>query len=203
MVECSESKDPTTHKSTMATTLASNYWTAMAFFAMHQLREEEGTKKYTKDDCGVKCFVTADRPNDMVPVEPYCANCGYPPQICEPYFTRCTGTKLGRWFNEAEGKWIEAEKSPEEEEAERWNQHKFGLCPICKVGLDDKSEFTFNYANGSENGTMMCWGCDAKRKPKQTCSGCLAAVEDKDILVATWDMRSRKNKVVACSGCCH
>ena len=130
MVECSESKDPTTHKSTMATTLASDYWTATARHVMQA-----------------------------------------PPT--------------------------------QEEEAERWNQHKYGLCPMCKVGLDDKSEFTFNYANGSENGTMMCWGCDAKRKPKQTCSGCLSKVEDKDVLVATWDRRSRKNKVLRCSGCRH
>ena len=131
MVECSESKDPTTHKSTMATTLASDYWTATARHVM------------------------------------------------------------------------QAPPTQEEEEAERWNQHKYGLCPICKVGLDDKSEFTFNYANGSENGTMMCWGCDAKRKPKQTCSGCLSKVEDKDVLVATWDRRSRKNTVLRCSGCRH
>ena len=127
MVECSESKNPTTHTSTMATTLASNYWTATA---------------------------------NTVAVYP------------------------------------ETTQHRDDED-----NHKYGLCPMCKIGLDDKSEFTFNYQKGGENGIMMCWDCDAKLKPKQTCSGCLAAVEDKDVLVATWDMRSRKTKVLTCSGC--
>jgi hypothetical protein len=131
MVECSESKNRTTHKSTMATTQASNYWTATAQHVMQ-----------------------------------------VPP-------------------------------TQEEEEAERWNQHKFGLCPICKVGLDDKSELAFNYANGSENGTMMCWDCDAKLKPKKTCIGCFADIEDKDVLVTSWDMRNRTTHVIRCTGCRH
>jgi hypothetical protein len=54
-------------------------------------------------------------------------------------------------------------KEQEQDEEERWNQYKFGLCPLCKIGLDDKSEFTFNYTtNGDDNGTMMCFDCDAK-----------------------------------------
>ena len=52
-------------------------------------------------------------------------------------------------------------KEQEQDEEERWNQHKFGLCPLCKIGLDDKSEFTLNYANGPQ-GAFMCWDCDAK-----------------------------------------
>jgi hypothetical protein len=55
-------------------------------------------------------------------------------------------------------------KTPEQEEEERWNQHKYGLCPLCKIGLDDKSEFTFNYTHNKENGAMMCFDCDAKVK---------------------------------------
>jgi hypothetical protein len=31
----------------------------------------------------------------------------------------------------------------------------------------------------------------------------LSKVEDKDILAATWDMRSRENKVIQCSRCRH
>jgi hypothetical protein len=180
----------------MTTTLSNDYWTATALSATNQTI-------YAQDSCGVTCVVKLDDPESWIPCEPWCQDCGFPEGKCDEYFTRCRGYRCGRWFNEDEGKWIEAEKSLEEEEEERWNQHKFGLCPICKVGLDDKSEFTFNYANGSENGTMMCWNCDAKRKPKQTCSGCLSKVEDKDILVATWDMRSRKNQVLRCSGCRH
>jgi hypothetical protein len=50
----------------------------------------------------------------------------------------------------------------EQHEEERWNQHKFGLCHICKVGLNDRADFTFNYTCNKENGTMMCFDCDAK-----------------------------------------
>ena len=48
------------------------------------------------------------------------------------------------------------------EEEERWDQHQFGLCTICKKGLDDRADFTFNYTRNKENGTMMCFDCDAK-----------------------------------------
>jgi hypothetical protein len=39
----------------------------------------------------------------------------------------------------------------------RRKQHKFGLCPICKIGLDDNSEFTFNY----DLGIILCDNCAA------------------------------------------
>jgi hypothetical protein len=55
-------------------------------------------------------------------------------------------------------------KTPEQEEEERWNQHKFGLCPLCKKGLDDRADFTFNYTRNKENGTMICFDCDTKVK---------------------------------------
>ena len=55
-------------------------------------------------------------------------------------------------------------KEQEQDEEERWNQHKFGLCPICKIGLDDRADFTFNYTRNKENGSMMCFDCDAKIK---------------------------------------
>ena len=140
MVECSESKNPTTHTSTMATTMASNYWTATANTVAVYLEPTQHPDDEETD--AVKDYYPDDDHN-----------------------------------------------------------HKYGLCPMCKIGLDDKSEFTFNYQKGGENGIMMCWDCDAKLKPKQTCSGCLSKVEDKDVLVATWDMRSRKTKVLTCSGC--
>ena len=54
-------------------------------------------------------------------------------------------------------------KEQEQDEEERWNQHKFGLCSICKIGLDDRADFTFNYTH-KVNGTMMCFDCDAKIK---------------------------------------
>jgi hypothetical protein len=177
LAKCSESKNHNNNNtSTMATTMASsNYWTATAQHViprtvLYQQRE------YKYDDCGVKYLVTN---NDDVwqPCESWCTTCGYPPRMCDPYFTRCTGTKIGRWFNEEEGMWIEAEQTltsseqqqqqqqqqqeEEEEEEERWNQHKFGLCPICKIGLDDRADFTFNYSSGAA--MMICCGCDEKQ----------------------------------------
>ena len=106
MVECSESKNPTTHTSTMATTLASNYWTATAITVA--VYPEPTQHPDDEETDAVKDYYPDDDHN-----------------------------------------------------------HKFGLCPMCKIGLDDKSEFTFNYADGSERGTMMCWDCDAKQKPKK------------------------------------
>ena len=56
-------------------------------------------------------------------------------------------------------------KEQEQDEEARCNQHRFGLCPLCKIGLDDRADFTFNYTtNGDDNGTMMCFDCDAKIK---------------------------------------
>jgi hypothetical protein len=157
--------------STMVTiTSSSNYWTATAQHVMPALAVKQ-PHEYAYDDCGIKCRINPDDETDWQPCEPHCANCGYPPGVCDPYVTRCDGTKLGSWFNEEQGEWMETEHSrakqqqeeedKKREEDERWNQHKYGLCPICNVGLDDKSEFTLNYANGSQ-GAFMCWDCDAK-----------------------------------------
>ena len=154
----------------MTTISSSNYWTAMAFETTIPLQEKK--PEYFYDDCGIKCRTIPGDETSWQPCEPFCVNCGYPPFMCENYYTRCTGTKVGSWFNEEKGEWVETEysqakqKQEEEdrkrEEEERWNKHKFGLCPICNVGLDDRADFTFNYANGSENGVMMCWDCDDK-----------------------------------------
>ena len=90
----------------------------------------------------------------------------------------------------------------EEEEEARWNQHKYGLCPICKIGLDDKSEFTFNYHKGGENGIMMCCDCDSKLKPKRKCMRCNREVKGEEgIVLSTWDFRTRALIVLQCSGC--
>ena len=141
LVECSASKNPT-KKSTMATISSSNYWNAMALETTPCAFQQE-KKKYGYDDCGVKCRInTGNIEDDWQPCQPWCMTCGYPPHICDEYTTRCTGTKIGRWFNEEKGEWIEAETltTEEQEEEDRWNQHKFGLCPICNVGLDDRAD---------------------------------------------------------------
>ena len=141
---------------TMATTMSSNYWTATAHHVMPTAVLQQQSK-YVYDDCGIKHRINTEDETTCIICEPWCTSCGYPPHICDEYYTRCTGTKLGRWFDEQQGSWIEEE----EEEEEGSNQHKFGLCPICKIGLDDKSEFTFNYAP-STYGALMCWDCDDK-----------------------------------------
>ena len=144
---------------TMATTttLSSNYWTATAHHVMPTAVQQQDSK-YVYDDCGIKLRINPEDANELQPCEPWCTSCGYPPHICDPYFTKCTGTKLGHWIDEeAEA---EAEAAAAEEE-ERWNLHKYGLCPICKIGLDDKSEFTINYTQ-STCGTIMCCDCDDK-----------------------------------------
>jgi len=107
MVECSASKNPT-NTSTMATISSSNYWNAMALETTPCAFQQE-KKKYGYDDCGVKCRInTGNIEDDWQPCQPWCMTCGYPPHICDEYTTRCTGTKIGRWFNEEKGEWIEA-----------------------------------------------------------------------------------------------
>jgi hypothetical protein len=158
-------KQKETNTSTMATiTASSNYWTATAHHVMPAAAVKQS--EYVYDECGIKCRINPDDETNWQPCEPWCTSCGFPPNVCDEYFTRCTGTKVGDWFNEETGKWIEADAptAQEKEEEERWNQHKYGLCPLCKIGLDDKSEFTFNYTHNKENGTMMCFDCDAKIK---------------------------------------
>lgn len=147
----------------MTTDAATNYWTATAF---------DVAGNYSQDDYGVKYCPNPDPTDDqhLIPCEPYCTACGFPPHICDEYFTRCTGTIIGRWFDLTLGKWIETQpintKTPEEEEDERSNLYKFGLCSICKIGIDDKSEFTFNYETCNCTplwGKLICWDCHDKQ----------------------------------------
>jgi hypothetical protein len=201
MVERSESKTTSiSTMATMATISSSNYWTAMALETTMQLQEPK--PQYFYDVYGIKCLINPDDETDWQPCEPWCINCGYPPRVCDPYFTKCTGTKVGEWFNEETGKWIEAHTPTTEEE--RWNQHKFGLCTNCKVGLDDRADFTFNYTNGGENGIMLCLGCDEKLNQQPTqkrCTNCMNKVNDVDILVSTWNSLSKEVVVIFCTKC--
>ena len=141
---------------TMATTMSSNYWTATAHHVMPTAVLQQQSK-YVYDDCGIKHRINPEDANELQPCEPWCTSCGYPPHICDEYYTRCTGTKLGHWIDEE----AEAAEAAEAAEEERWNLYKYGLCTICKIGLDDKSEFTINYAP-STYGALMCWDCDDK-----------------------------------------
>ena len=148
-----QQQEPNNNTMAATTTLSSNYWTATAHHVMPTTAVQQQHSKYVYDDCGIKHRINPEDANELQPCEPWCTSCGYPPHICDPYFTKCTGTKLGHWIDEA----AEAEAAEEE----RWNLHKYGLCPICKIGLDDKSEFTINYTQ-STCGTIMCCDCDDK-----------------------------------------
>jgi len=70
-------------------------------------------QRYMYDTCGIKNRINPEHETEAeanpayIICEPWCTSCGYPPHICDPYFTRCTGTIIGRWFNEAENRWIE------------------------------------------------------------------------------------------------
>jgi len=121
-------------------TPSSDYWTTMALsvtttqsqsLPTATTAERREQRKYMYDFNGVKCFVTADAPNDMIPCEPFCNCCAFPTTLmgsilspvegapiklnyadvvlCDKIFTRCANPKGGRWFNEEREEWVEAE----------------------------------------------------------------------------------------------
>jgi len=108
----------------MTTTMeaSSNYWTAMALSATNQTTARQ-VRKYTQDYFGVKCFVTADAPNDMIPCEPFCNNCGFPTSstqtmVCSDTFhTRCKRHERGRWFNEEQNTWNDDDDDDDDDTA--------------------------------------------------------------------------------------
>ena len=92
--------------------------------------------------------------------------------------------------------------SPEQEEEDRWNQHQFGLCPGCKVGLDDRADFTFNYKFDLRNGVMMCHDCsDKEYKKVDRCANCENRVGGGQIVASTWDRKTGKFSVQFCRFC--
>jgi hypothetical protein len=97
---------------------------------------------------------------------------------------------------------VSQHKTPEQEEEDRWNQHKFGLCPMCKVGLDDRADFTFNYKFDLKNGVMMCHDCSSKEYKKvDTCANCEKIVGGGDCVSSTWDRKTGKFSVRFCRFC--
>ena len=124
---------------TTTATPSSDYWTTMALSVTPQYQslptattaERREERKYMYDFNGVKCFVTADAPNDLIPCEPFCNCCAFPTTLmgsilspvegapimnyadvvlCDRIFTRCANPKGGRWFNEEREEWVEAEE---------------------------------------------------------------------------------------------
>jgi hypothetical protein len=173
---------------------------------------------YVYDTRGIKNLINPENETTCMPCEPWCTTCKYPIYICDPFWTKCTGTKLGRWFNESQDKWIEAETetetehrvapdvTPDVEQKEaygRWSQHKFGLCVGCKVGLDDKSDFTINYSFSSEHGIMMCHACDERNKQQfhNYCTNCFNSVNDGDVIIGSVHPKSRRLVVTFCRKC--
>ena len=119
---------------TTTATQSSNYWTTMALsvtqYHQNATAADREKRKYVYDYYGVKCFVTVDAPNDMIPCEPFCSRCSFPTTLrgilstveganimlsyadlvlCDRIFTRCANPKGGRWFNEEREEWVEAE----------------------------------------------------------------------------------------------
>ena len=45
-------------------------------------------------------------------------------------------------------------------EQEEWDNHKFGLCHICKKGLDDKADVVFY--NAHHLNCIICTECDER-----------------------------------------
>jgi len=132
--------------------------------------------------------------------------------------------KIGRWFDEAQDRWIEAEPIMTQEQKEaldrwigaepittqeqkgahdRWSQHKYGLCLGCKVGLDDKADFTFNYSFSSEHGTMMCHACNEKlnQQFQKYCTNCFNAVNEGDVVIGSLHPISKQRVVTFCRRC--
>jgi hypothetical protein len=124
---------------TTTATSSSDYWTTTALSVTPQYQslptataaERREERKYMYDFNGVKCFVTADAPNDLIPCEPFCNCCAFPTTLmgsilspvegapimnyadvvlCDRIFTRCANPKGGRWFNEEREEWVEAEE---------------------------------------------------------------------------------------------
>ena len=97
---------------------------------------------------------------------------------------------------------VSQHKTPEQEEEDRWNQHQFGLCPGCKVGLDDRADFTFNYKFDLKNGVMMCHDCsDKEYKKVDRCANCENRVGGGQIVASTWDRKTGKFSVQFCRFC--
>ena len=104
--------------------------------------------------------------------------------------------------NATVAKCVTQEQQQEAEEEARWNQHKFGLCPICKIGLDDRADFTFNYKIDLKNGVMMCHDCsDKEYKKVDTCANCENRVGGGQIVASTWDRKTGKFSVRFCRFC--
>ena len=41
----------------------------------------------------------------------------------------------------------------------KWDEHKFGLCCECEVGLDDESDFVVTGNANQDDTVIMCYGC--------------------------------------------
>lgn len=52
-----------------------------------------------QDDCGVRYRVDP-LTGVTTAAEPWCTSCGYPPSMCDPYYTRCRETIIGPWVDE-------------------------------------------------------------------------------------------------------
>ena len=42
-----------------------------------------------------------------------------------------------------------------------WNQHRFGVCCECDIGLDDEADFIITGNANEDDTAFMCYGCFA------------------------------------------
>ena len=101
------------------------WWAALCAYRDNKV-DKTDRYIYFRDTNGIKMRVdhnptttqfATDFPNDdgelgssLIMCEPWCTNCGHSPNMCDRYFTRCTGTNLGCWFDEAHDVWNEEQE---------------------------------------------------------------------------------------------
>jgi hypothetical protein len=50
----------------------------------------------------------------------------------------------------------------------KWDEHKFGLCCECEVGLDDECDFVVTGNANQDDTVLMCYGCFTTRNKGRT-----------------------------------
>ena len=81
--------------------------------------------------------------------------------------------------------------------------YPYGSCSICKIGLEDRADFTINYDNGSKHGIMMCHRCDSNSvsENKKTCTNCQKKVSVSECIIGSKNPVSGEIMITFCRNC--